>query len=222
MQSLSISIILLLTLCGIRIAHAVSCPGACGVLQRQLGATAVVTPEHVRPLREWLGRAVVQAHGAQQLRASGTLLARGYAQLMAGAVGEGIQTLLRAAEPHASHAALDGAYLGVLILWPELTPTQQVDWARDLAGRYALVAVGERPQPNGAPPIRLRPLDLQRLIWLYTSAQEPRAVQHFTQLGQRWFPEDPAFARQATPSPRVVAERPTPQATAPHRDRRDW
>lgn len=208
--------IALLLLVGALPARALACAGAaapaCAQLQQHVAIASAYTPDHAASVRAWLATPVARATGAQLVRAARSATARGYAQLMAGAVGEGIQTLLRAAETARAPTALDGAYLGVLVLWPELTPTQQADWARDLAGRYVLIAIGERASSAAPRPARVRAIDLHRLVWLYTQAREPRAVQHFATLGHHWFPADHLFARHATPPQRASAERLPPRS----------
>lgn len=185
---------------------------ACVGLQQSLRARAAneVIESRLARARRWIAqparqrRAEAIVRGRRAPAINGTTAARvhadyGMALLAAGRYGDGMQHLLVAAnkQPNLSVAA-DGAYLGLMLIWPELEAEQQVDWAKDLAGRlsglFVRVTAADGPAEFSRRP---RVVELLRLIALYRLGDERSAANYFAKLGEKFYPKESVFREQA-------------------------
>lgn len=114
----------------------------------------------------------------------------GFARILAGHYGEGIYQLLAIVAEGPEQRSLrwsaaDAAYIGVMLLWPELNQRQRQDWAADLAGRMA-----ELLKSMGASSA----YQYLQIAYLYLVSDEIDRAAYFIETGHKDFRHDQRFA----------------------------
>lgn len=184
---------------------------ACVGLQQSLRARAAneaIEPRLARarrwiaqPARQRRAEAIVRGRRAPAINGKNSARVHadyGMALLAAGRYGDGMQHLLVAANKQPTlQVAADGAYLGLMLIWPELEPEQQVDWAQDLAGRLSGLFV-RLTAADGPVEFSRRPrvVELLRLIALYQLGDDRSAADYFAKLGAKFYPKESVFREQ--------------------------
>lgn len=180
--------------------HTKSARSVCLALAQHLRAVpaAPTAEKRLARARAYVQRRDVQRHGAiladrlarraarPPVQASWQLDA-GFAHLAAGHLGESLAAFLLAheANPRWPDTA-DAIYLTLMLHWDGLDRYQQIDWAKNIAGR--IVAHWPTRADLAKSTWQPRAIDIARVVHLYQLADAPDTAQYFTELGRRLYP----------------------------------